>query len=57
MAWLRWQQYRADRAEARSIRQFLDRREGYRQLCEIIVDAQRCADAHSRLELTLQRYP
>lgn len=57
MAWLRWQQYRADRAEARSIRQFLDRREGYRQLCEIIVDAQRCADAHSRLELTLQRDP
>jgi hypothetical protein len=57
MAWLRWQQYRADRAEARSIRQFLDRREGYRQLCEIIVDAQRYADAQSRLELALQRHP
>jgi hypothetical protein len=57
MLWLRWEQYRADRAEARSIRQFLDRREGYRQLCDIIDDAQRCADAHSRLELALQRYP
>jgi hypothetical protein len=56
MAWLRWQQYRADRAEARSIRQFLERRDGYRQLCEVIVEAQRSADARSRLELTLQRY-
>jgi hypothetical protein len=57
MAWLRWQQYRADRAEARSIREYLDRREAYLLLCEIIVDAQRCADARSRLELALQRYP
>jgi hypothetical protein len=57
MLWLRWQQYRADRAEARSIRQFVDRREGYRELCDIINDAQRCADARSRLELALQRYP
>jgi hypothetical protein len=57
MLWLRWQQYRADRAEARSIREFLDRRDGYRHLCEIVVDAQRGADARSRLELALQRYP
>jgi hypothetical protein len=57
MAWLRWRQWRTDRAEARSIRQFLERRDGYRQLCEIIVDAQLCADSRSRLELALQRYP
>jgi hypothetical protein len=57
MAWLRWQQYKADRAEARSIREYLERRDAYRELCEIIVDAQRSADARSRLELALQRYP
>jgi hypothetical protein len=57
MAWLRWQQYKADRAEARSIREYLHRRDAYRVLCEIIIDAQRCADARSRLELALQRYP
>lgn len=57
MAWLRWQQYKADRAEARSIHEYLERRDAYRVLCEIIVDAQRSADARSRLEVALQRYP
>lgn len=57
MAWLRWQQYKADRAEARSIRQYLERHDGYRELCEIIVDAQQSADARSRLELALHRHP
>jgi hypothetical protein len=57
MAWLRWQQYKADRAEARSIREYLERRGAYRELSEIVVDAQRCADARSRLERALQRYP
>jgi hypothetical protein len=56
MAWLRWQQYKADRAEARSIREYLDRRDAYLELCEIVVEAQRSADARSRLELALQRY-
>jgi hypothetical protein len=57
MAWLRWQQYKADRAEARSIREFLERRGAYREMCDIVVDAQRSADARSRLERALQRYP
>jgi hypothetical protein len=57
MAWLRWQQYKADRAEARSIREYLERRGAYREMCDIVVDAQRSADARSRLERALQRYP
>jgi hypothetical protein len=57
MAWLRWQQYKADRAEARSIREYVARRNAYRQLSEIVVDAQRCADARSRLDLALRHYP
>jgi hypothetical protein len=57
MAWLRWQQYKADRAEARSIREYLERRDAYRVLREVIVDAQRSADARSRLEVALHRYP
>jgi hypothetical protein len=57
MAWLRWQQYKADRAEARSIREYLARRDAYRQLSEIVVDAQRCADARSRLDLALRHDP
>jgi hypothetical protein len=57
MAWLRWQQFKADRAEARSIREYVARQDAYRQLIDIVVDAQRYADARSRLDLALQRYP
>lgn len=57
MVWLRWQQFKADRAEARSLRRYLERRGVHRVLSEIIVDARRCADALWRLEVALQANP
>lgn len=57
MAWLRWQQLKADIAERRAIRHYTERREAYRMLCDAIADAERCAEAYSRLELALQHTP
>jgi|HubBroStandDraft_3_1064219.scaffolds.fasta_scaffold593333_2 hypothetical protein len=54
MAWLRWQQFKADSAERRAIQRYVERRDTYRVMCDVIVDAQRSADAYSRLELALQ---
>ena len=55
MAWLRWQQHRADRDENRAIRTYLNRREGHQALCDIVVDASRRADARWRLDARLDR--
>lgn len=55
MLWLRWQQHKADSAEARSIRRYLERRAVHRVLWQIIVEAQHRAEARWRLEVALQR--
>jgi len=57
MAWLRWRQHKADRAESLSIRTYLARRDGHLALYEIIVDARRRADAHWRLDVALEHIP
>jgi hypothetical protein len=54
MAWLRWQQFKADSAERRAIQRYVERRDAYLVMCDVIADAQRVADAYSRLELALQ---
>jgi hypothetical protein len=54
MLWLRWQQHKADRAEARSVQRYLERRAAHRMLFDIIVEAQRWAEARWRLELALK---
>jgi hypothetical protein len=57
MLWLYWQQHKADSAESKSIRRYLERRAAHRTLCETIVEAQRWADAYYRLEVALQGKP
>jgi hypothetical protein len=54
MAWIWWQQRRADRAEGRSIREYLQQRETNRVLCDLVVEARREAEARLRLEAALQ---
>ncbi len=53
MLWLRWQQHKADSAEARAIRRYLERRAAHRVLWQTIVEAQHRAEAWWRLELAL----
>jgi hypothetical protein len=57
MLWRLWQQHRADRAEARALRLYVERHGTYRALCEVIVDARRCADIRCRLEAVLAMQP
>jgi hypothetical protein len=53
MLWRLWQQHRADRAEARELRRYLERHVAHRALCDVIVDACRCADSRRRLDAVL----
>jgi hypothetical protein len=54
MAWIWWQQRRADRAESRSITAYLQQRDASRILWDVVVEARRDADARLRLEAALQ---
>ena len=54
MAWIWWQQRRADHAESRSIKTYLQERNTSRILWDVVVEARRDADARLRLEATLQ---
>lgn len=54
MAWLRWQRHKANKAEDRAIRTYLERRAAHLALCEVIVDAHRLAEAHWRLDEALE---
>jgi hypothetical protein len=54
MAWIWWQQRRADHAESRSIKQYLQQRDTCRVLSDLVVEARRDADARLRLEAALQ---
>jgi hypothetical protein len=53
MLWRLWQQHRADRAEARALRTYLERHVTHRALCDVIVDARRRADIRWRLDAAL----
>ena len=53
MAWLWWQQHRADRAELHAIRLYLERRAGHHRPRACINDAQRWDDAVVRLNMAL----
>jgi hypothetical protein len=53
MAWLWWQQHRADRAEARAIRLYIERGAGQRELRDCIIDAGRRDEAMVRLNTAL----
>jgi hypothetical protein len=54
MAWMWWQQRRADHAEHRSITAYLQQRDASRVLWDVVVAARREADARLRLEAALQ---
>jgi hypothetical protein len=54
MAWIWWQQRRADHAESRSIKTYLQERNTSRILWDVVVEARRDADARLRLEAALQ---
>jgi hypothetical protein len=54
MAWIWWQQRRADHAESRLIKSYLQQRDTSRVMWEVVVEARRNADAHLRLEAALQ---
>ena len=54
MAWMWWQQRRADNAESRSIKTYLQQRNTTRILWDVVVEARRDADARLRLEAVLQ---
>jgi hypothetical protein len=54
MAWIWWQQRRADNAESRSIKTYLQQRNTSRILWDVVVEARRDADARLRLEAVLQ---
>ena len=54
MAWIWWQQRRADHAESRSIKSYLQQRDASRVLWDMVVEARREADARLRLEAALQ---
>ncbi len=53
MAWIWWQQRRADNAESRSIKTYLQQRNTSRILWDVVVEARRDADARLRLEAVL----
>jgi hypothetical protein len=53
MLWRLWQQHRADLAEARALRTYLERHVAHRALCDLIVDARRRADIRWRLDAAL----
>jgi hypothetical protein len=53
MLWRLWQQHRADRAEARELRRYLERHVAHRALCDDILDATRRAEIRRRLDATL----
>ncbi len=53
MLWRLWQQHRADRAEARELRRYLERHVTHLALCDVIVDASRTADGFRRLDQSL----
>ena len=53
MLWRLWQQHRADRAEAKRLRRYLERHATHNALCDVIVDARRRADVRWRLDATL----
>jgi hypothetical protein len=54
MAWIWWQQRRADHAESRLIKTYLQQRDTSRVLWDVVVEARRDADARLRLEAALQ---
>ena len=54
MAWIWWQQRRADHAEGRSIKTYLQQRNTSRVMWDVVVEARRDADARLRLEAALQ---
>jgi hypothetical protein len=54
MAWIWWQQRRADHAESRLIKAYLQQRNASRILGNVVVEAMRDADARLRLEAALQ---
>ncbi|MHB8487643.1 MAG: hypothetical protein ACYDC4_00400 [Candidatus Dormibacteria bacterium] len=54
MAWIWWQQRRADHAESRSIKSYLQQRDASRVMWDVVVEARREADARLRLEAALQ---
>ncbi len=56
MAWIWWQQRRADNAESRSIKTYLQQRNTSRILWDVVVEARRDADARLRLEAALQAH-
>jgi hypothetical protein len=53
MAWIWWQQRRADHAESRAITRYLQQRDTSRVLSELVVEARREADARLRLDAAL----
>jgi hypothetical protein len=53
MAWIWWQQRRADHAESRAITRYLQQRDASRVLSEVVVEARREADARLRLDAAL----
>jgi hypothetical protein len=56
MAWIWWQQRRADHAESRLIKRYLQQRDTSRVLTDLVVEARREADARLRLEAALQAH-
>jgi hypothetical protein len=54
MAWMWWQQRRADHAESLSIKSYLQQRDASRVLWDVVVEARREAEARLRLEAALQ---
>ena len=57
MLWRLWQQHRADRAEAKRLRRYLERHVTHRALCDVIVDARHRADSLLRLDAALAHQP
>jgi hypothetical protein len=54
MAWMWWQQRRADHAESQAITRYLQQRDTSRVLSETVVEARREADIRLRLDAALQ---
>jgi hypothetical protein len=54
MAWMWWQQRRADHAESRLIKTYLHQRDASRVLWDVVVEARREAESRLRLEAALQ---
>jgi hypothetical protein len=53
MAWLWWQQHRADRAEARAMRLYVERRAGQREVRDRTIDTRRRDETIVRLNTAL----